>query len=138
MSTHALIEHGLTGSVIGAFFEVYSELGFGFVEQPYVLALASELMVRGHSVAREVSVPLYYKGSLLCTHRIDLVVDQKLILEVKSTRQLPPTAIRQLHNYLHATNLEVGLVLHFGPEPKFYRQIVTNDQKNREKNGARI
>ncbi|MEO7367056.1 MAG: GxxExxY protein [Gemmatimonadaceae bacterium] len=132
MSTHALIEHGLTGSVIGAFFEVYSELGFGFVEQPYVLALASELMERGHSVAREVSVPIYYKGERLCAHRIDLIVDERLILEVKSGQHLPPTATRQLYNYLRATDLEVGLILHFGPEPKFYRQIMTKDQKYRK------
>ncbi len=131
MSKHVLIERGLTGQVIGAFFDVYSELGFGFVEQPYVLALAAELVTRGHDVARDVSVPIYYKGERLCAHRIDLVVDEKLILEVKSGQSVPATAVRQLYNYLRATDLEVGLNLHFGPEPKFYRQIMTNDQKNR-------
>ncbi len=124
-----LIEGTLSRAVVGIFFEVYNELGFGFVEQPYVLAMASELAARGHDVEREVSVPIYYKGERLCVHRIDLVVDQKLVVEVKSSRLLPPTAVRQLYNYLHATDFEVGLVLHFGPEAKFYRQIATNDQK---------
>lgn len=129
-----LIEGTLSRAVVGAFFEVYNELGFGFVEQPYVLAMASELAARGHDVEREVSVPIYYKGERLCIHRIDIVVDRKLVIEVKSSRLLPPCAVQQLNNYLRATNLEVGLLLHFGPEPKFYRQIFTNDQKK----GTRI
>ncbi len=94
----------------------------------------SELAARGHDVAREVSVPIHYKGEWLCVHRIDIVVHRNLVLEVKSSRLLPPCAVQQLNNYLRATNLEVGLLLHFGPEPKFYRQIFTNDQKK----GTRI
>jgi GxxExxY protein len=58
-----------------------------------------------------------------------MIVDDRLVVEVKSTPGLPPTAVRQLYGYLRATDLELGLLLHFGPEPKFYRQIVTNDQK---------
>ena len=129
MPKSELIEESLTKSVIGAFFEVYNNLGFGFLEHIYVTALERELRARGHTIAQEVGVPVMYKGERLATQRIDMIVDNKLILETKSTYHLPPTAIRQLYNYLRVTNMEVGLVLHFGPQAKFYRQIITNDQK---------
>ncbi len=118
-----LIEQRLTHSVIGAFFEVYNTLGFGFLEHLYVLALERELVARGHRVAREVSVRVTYKGDQLGEQRIDMIVDDKVLVETKSTYDLHKAAKRQLYNYLKSTNLEVGLLLHFGPEPRFYRMI---------------
>jgi len=123
MSRVQLIEESLTRSVIGAFFDAYNTLGFGFLEQVYVMALDRELRARSHRVEREVFVEVFYKGAALTTQRLDMVVDDKLIVEVKSTTELHKTATRQLFNYLRATNLEVGLLLHFGPEPRFYRAI---------------
>lgn len=120
-----LIEDALTGSVIGAFYEVYNELGFGFLEHVHIKALNRELSDRGHSVVLEEPVRIYYKGHDLCSQRLDMVVDGRLIVEVKSSELLPPLAFRQLNNYLKATRLEVGLLLHFGPEPKFYRRVVS-------------
>jgi hypothetical protein len=125
----ALIDGQLTQSVIGAFFEVYNTLGFGFLEHIYVLAMERELLTRGHRVVREAAVRVMYKGEHLGTQRLDLIVDDKLVVEVKSTQLLHPVAIRQVYNYLRATDLEVGLLLHFGPEPKFYRQILTKERK---------
>lgn len=127
MSRKGLIEEPLTQSVIGAFFEVYNTLGFGFLEHLYVMALERELISREHEVAREVSVPIAYKGHHLGTQRIDMIVDDRLVVETKATAQLPPVAQRQLFNYLKATRLEVGLLLHFGPTPKFYRQVARNE-----------
>lgn len=124
-----LIEHELTSAVIGSFFEVYSELGFGFVEHVYISALERELRSRGRCVAREVGARVNYKGDDLCSYRLDMVVDERLIVEVKSTEMLPRTSMRQLCNYLRSTTFEVGLLLHFGSEPKFYRRILTNDMK---------
>ena len=118
-----LIEEELTHSVIGAFFEVYNTLGFGFLEHVYVMALERELTARGHVVGREVSVPVIYKGDQLGTQRIDMIVDDRLVVETKSTYDLHRASQRQIYNYLRATNLEVGLLLHFGPEAKFYRII---------------
>jgi len=126
MHREPLIEGLLTQSVIGAFYEVYNTLGFGFLEHIYVLAVERELRNRGHRVAREVGVRVTYKGEYLGTQRIDMIVDDKLIVEIKSTYQLHGFSIRQIYSYLRGTNLEVGLILHFGPEPKFYRQILTN------------
>ena len=118
-----LIEERLTHSVIGAFYEVYRHLGFGFVEYLYAMALERELVAKGHCVAREVHVGVRYKGEELGKQRIDMLVDQRLIVEAKAALDLPKGARFQLYNYLRATNLEVGLLLHFGPEPKFYRMI---------------
>ena len=126
MSRIDLVEEKLTGSVIGAFFEVYNQIGFGFVESVYSKALEIELRERGHRVDREVSVPVHYKGIKLGGFRIDTLVDDKLIVELKSSQVLSPTAKRQLYNYLKATQLEVGLLLHFGPQPKFYREVSKN------------
>jgi len=123
MEPSPLIEEALTKSVIGAFFEVYNTLGFGFLENVYVMAMQRELRDRGHTVRRQVAVRVVYKGEHLSTQRLDMIVDDRLVLEIKSTYHLHPAAIRQIYNYLRGTDLEVGLLLHFGPEPKFYRQI---------------
>lgn len=126
MSRIKLIEERLTRSVIGAFYEVYNTLGYGFLEHIYVMALERELMARGHRVAREVSVHVMYKGHVVAVQRVDMIVDEKLVVETKSTVQLPTPAQRQLFNYLRATKLEVGLLLHFGLEPRFHRLVCSN------------
>ena len=134
MARGRLIDGDLTRSVIGAFFEVYKELGFGFLEHPYVLAMDRELRNRGHAVAREYLATIRYKRDELCVQRLDMVVDDRLVLEIKSSALLPSTSNRQLYNYLRATDFEVGLLLHFGPEAKFYRQVMSNDLKRRNRN----
>ena len=126
MAPGELLEERLTHSVIGAFYEVYNNLGYGFVEYLYLAALERELATRGHAVAREFTVHIRYKGAELGTQRIDMIVDDKLVVEAKSTELLHKSASRQVFNYLRATNLEVGLLLHFGPEPTFQRLICRN------------
>ena len=118
-----LIEHEITHEIIGAFYDTYNALGFGFLEHVYALALERELTARGRTVRREVSVPVMYKGELLTTQRLDMIVDDKVVVEIKSTHTLPQTAHRQLLNYLRATALEVALLLHFGPDARFYRIV---------------
>jgi len=112
-----LLEESLTHSIIGGFFEVYSELGYGFLESVYLAALERELRSRGHSVSRELSVRVIYKGEEIAWQRLDMVVDDKVVIEVKASDQLPRTSERQLFNYLKSTKLEVGLLLLFGPKP---------------------
>src|SRR4029079_10276730 len=128
MGTAELIEGHLTQSVIGGFYAVYTELGYGFLENVYVLAMERELRKRGHLVRREVGISIFYLGEQLCTYRCDMIVDDKLISEIKPGEPLPAASIRQLRNYLKATRVEVGLLLHFGPKPKFYREILTQSQ----------
>lgn len=123
MRHDTLIEGELTRSVIGAFFEVYNILGYGLLESAYAGALARELVARGHRVAREVTFVIRYKGDPVGVHRLDMVVDEKVVVEIKSTERIPQSVLRQLLSYLKASRLEVGLLLHFGPSPRFYRQI---------------
>lgn len=130
MRDHTLIEGQLTKSVIGGFYQVYNSLGFGFLEQVYMSALEQELRARGHAVGREVWVPVHYQGQEVARQRIDMVVDERLIIEAKSTLELHKSARRQVYNYLRATRLQVGLLLHFGPEPVFYRLVHTHSSKN--------
>ncbi|MDB4907467.1 MAG: GxxExxY protein [Gemmatimonadetes bacterium] len=125
MPTGLLLED-VTGDVRKAFFEVYNRLDYGFLEQVYGKALESELRAMGRHVAREVSVPVLYKGLEIATQRLDFVVDGTVIIEVKSTERLPSVAHRQVLSYLRATRLEVAMLLHFGPAPKFYRSVVSN------------
>jgi len=121
MARNELLLERLTYSVIGAFYEVYNQLGFGFLEHIYKRALQLELIARGHRVAREVDVRVIYKGNDIGWQRLDFVVDDVLVIEVKSTRMLEPNATRQLFNYLKATDLRAGLLLHFGPKANVYR-----------------
>ena len=127
-----LFEEKLTRSVIGAFFDLHWSLGFGFREYIYALALERDLIAKGHRVDREVAVMVYHRGEPHAWQVLDMIVDEKLVLETKATEQLHPSAKRQLFSYLCATTLEVGLLLHFGSEPKFYRVICENRFKRHQ------
>lgn len=130
MSRVHLVAEGLTRSIIGAFYEVFNILGFGFLEHVYKAALEKELIKRGHRVEREARVVVYYKGEPIAVQIVDMIVDSRVVVEVKSALELRAGARQQLHNYLRATDLEVGLLLHFGLEPKFYRivELETEDK----------
>ena len=121
-----LVDATLTGLIIGAFYEVYNVLGFGFLESVYVAALDRELRSRGLGLGREVAVRVAYKGRDIAWHRIDILVENRVVVETKAGEQIAPVAQLQLHNYLRATGLEVGLLLHFGPKPKFWRVYSPN------------
>jgi GxxExxY protein len=121
-----LLEEACTGSIIAAFYEVYNEIGFGFLEHVYAAALERELRSRGHQVGREVPVTVYYKGDEIAHQRMDILVDGKVVVEIKSTYELHKAAPRQVYSYLRATRLEVGLLLYFGPRPSFFRVVFSN------------
>jgi GxxExxY protein len=116
----------ITREIIGAFFTVYNRLGHGFVESNYAEALAAHLRAAGRHVAREYATKVYYQDVVIGVHRLDMVVDLKVVVEIKSTPVLAAYARRQLYNYLRATNLDVGLLLHFGPKPSYQRLYVPN------------
>lgn len=123
MTTSSLLKGETTAQVISAFFEVYNTLGFGFLERVYADALEIELLERGRRVEREVMIPIYYKGRRISSQRVDMVVDETVLVEIKSTTALPPDAERQFGNYLRASTIDVGLLLHFGPKPRFQRRV---------------
>lgn len=128
MRRSVLLNRDVTQSVIGEFYAVYNELRFGFLESVYAAALEEVLRERGHAVAREATVPVCFRGKPIATQRLDMLVDRRVIVEVKSTEILHQSAHRQLLSYLRATELEVGLLLHFGPEARFYRIVQSNPQ----------
>ena len=121
----------LTHTIIGAFYEVYHELGYGLLERVYVAAMRRELEMRGLFVDREFWVDVLYKGEPIARQRIDSLVNLSVVLEIKATELLPPLSRRQLLSYLRATHLELGLILHFGPKPRVYRLIDTRKKRAR-------
>jgi GxxExxY protein len=120
----------LTERIIGVFYEVYNELGYGFVESVYESAMCIALRSKGLAVERQLPVPVWFRGQQIGNFYADLVVNQSVILELKAARALEPNHISQLLNYLRATAIEVGLVLNFGPRPSVRRLLFTNDRKN--------
>ncbi len=118
-----LLEAQRVYAIVGAFYAVYNYYGYGLSESVYAGALACELIDRGHQVVRELAVPVYYKDRRIGWQRLDMVVDQRVVVENKATEKLAPAAQPQLINYLRATRFEVGVLLHFGPKARFYRFI---------------
>jgi GxxExxY protein len=124
-----LIDAGLTGAVLGGFFAVYNQLGRGFLESVYEGALALLLEEAGLRVQRQYPVSVYFKETEIGFFRADLLINGRLIVEIKRARQLHPRHRAQLINVLKASTVEVGLLLNYGPKPVFKRIIFTNDRK---------
>jgi len=124
-----LLHGGLTDQIIGGCYSVYRKWGFGFLENVYANSLAVELSKRGLTAKREVPVHLHYLGVPVGTYRIDMLVENKIIVEVKSQSALSIADDKQLCNYLRATDIEVGLLFNFGPEPKLKRMVLSNANK---------
>jgi len=128
-----ILHKELTDKIIDAFFEVYSELGYGYLEKVYQNSLFLELIVRGHKVEAHKEIKIYYKGREVGVYYADLVVDDLVILELKAADAIIEAHQAQLLNYLRGTDKEIGYVLNFGPKPEFSRKIYTNDRKNLQK-----
>ena len=106
-------------AIVGAAFEVYNELGAGFMEPVYQEAMEIELGLRGLPFVSQPALPLSYKGHRLQKEYIaDLIVFDSLIVELKALNQLTPREEAQLLNYLKATGKKVGLLINFGSHPK--------------------
>lgn len=117
----SLTEEVLTRQIIGAFFYVYNTFHHGFLETIYARALEQVLTRSGHVVDREVRVPVWFEGNLIGYQRLDMLVDKKVVVEIKATERLPDHAERQLRSYLKAIRLDVGLILHFGVKAGVHR-----------------
>jgi GxxExxY protein len=124
-----VIEADLSNRIIGAFFRVHQHLGFGFLEAVYVNALAVELQLCRISFGREVPIEVIYRGVSVGTYRLDMIVEDRIIIEVKSSKGITDADERQLLNYLHASRFELGLLLHFGAQGKFKRFVYSNNRK---------
>lgn len=113
----------LTGKIIGAAMNVHSELGNGFREIVYHRAMMHELTIQGLSFESEISMPLYYKNAKVGSRRIDLLVERKILVELKAVGELNDQHISQVLNYLKAYKLEVALLLNFGENSLTFRRI---------------
>ena len=122
--------HGdLTKSVIGVFYEVYNELGQGFLESVYEAGMELALRQAGFSLQRQQAIEVRFRGQTIGDFRADLVVEGVLLVELKAARALDPAHEAQVLNYLRATDLEVGLLLNFGPKPEVKRFLYDNPRK---------
>jgi len=119
----------LSHDIIQIFYAVYNELGFGFLEAVYEEALALALTEAGYTVARQIPVPVWFRGRRIGEYRADLIINGSILLELKAARNLDPSHEAQTLNYLRATEIEVALLLNFGPKPHFKRFVFENTRK---------
>ena len=119
----------LTERIIGVFYEVYNRLGYGFLEKVYENSMLIEFEKEKIPVIVQAPIKVFYEGKIVGEYFADLLVDDKVIVEIKATRVLAPEHEAQLLNYLKATDKEVGLLLNFGPKPEIRRKAFDNFRK---------
>jgi GxxExxY protein len=126
-----LKHHDITDKILHAFFKVvYPELGYGFLEKVYENALLIALRQMKVEAEQQTKIPVYFSGQLVGEYCADLLVENCVIVELKTAQSIAPEHEAQLLNYLRATPYEVGLLLNFGPKPEFRRKAFDNDRKS--------
>jgi GxxExxY protein len=119
----------ITRQIVGVFFEVYGELGYGFLESVYRAAMRIALGEKGLAVQAEVELHAHFRGRPIGTFRADLLVENLVIVELKAAREIDQAHVAQALNYLRCTPLETGLILNFGPRPQIRRLAFANERK---------
>lgn len=119
----------LTERIIGVFYEVYNELGHGFLESVYEQAMAIAPSDAGLEVTRQFPLSVTFRGHIVGDYRADVVVNRAVILELKAVSGIDPAHEAQLLHYLRATDMEVGLLVNFGPKSQFKRLVFENSRK---------
>ena len=125
-----LLEGDLTKVVIGGFFDTYNQLGRGFLESVYEGGLELVLADAGIHVRRQHPISVWFRRQEIGFFRADLLINDRIIVEIKRARRIHSRHKAQLYNALKATRIELGLLLNFGPKPTFQRLILTNDRKS--------
>lgn len=125
-----ILHKELSESILKVFYEVYNELGYGFLEKVYQNAMYLELKSQGFKVEAQKQIKVHYKDELVGDFFADLLIDDLIILELKACDGLVKAHYVQTLNYLKATNIEIGLLLNFGEKPEIKRLIFTNNRKN--------
>jgi len=124
-----MLHRQTTDKILKAFYNVYNDLGYGFLEKVYENALVYELRKMNLRVAPQRPIKVYYDNVLVGEYFADIIVEDVVIIELKAVESLHESHSNQLINYLKATEVEVGLLLNFGMKPQFARKILTNDRK---------
>ena len=132
MRNDGVLKHReLTEKIIGVFYEVYNELGHGFLESVYEKAFDIALTSKGIAVLRKIEVPVWFRGQKVGDFEADMLVEKYVLLELKAGRGLDAAHEAQLLNYLRATEIEVGMLFSFGLKPEFKRLVYDNVRKQR-------
>lgn len=129
-----LLHKPITDAILKVYYEVYNQLGYGFLEKVYQNAMYFELKSLGFKVEAQKQINVYFKKQLVGEYYSDLLVEDKVIVELKACELIMNVHVAQIMNYLQATPIEVGLLLNFGDEPEFKRIIYTNNRKINLKN----
>ncbi|HEV3036803.1 MAG TPA: GxxExxY protein [Candidatus Angelobacter sp.] len=119
----------LCHGIVEVFYAVYNELGYGFLESVYEEAMVLALTQAGFSVSRQVPTPIWFRGHKIADFKADLLVNNSVLVELKTVRVIEPGFEAQTLNYLRATDIEVALLLNFGPKPIFKRFVFDNSRK---------
>lgn len=124
-----MLHSNITDSILKAFYKVYNSLGYGFLEKVYENSMRIELTKMHLTVEQQRKIKVYYANKQVGEYYADLLVNGLVIVELKAAESICEEHEAQLLNYLKATDIEVGLLLNFGKEPKFKRKFFTNDKK---------
>ncbi len=127
------IHSEITDLIIKAFFNVYNKLGYGFLEKVYENGMMIELKRLGLNAEKQKQLKVFYDEFEIGEYYADIIVNDCVIVELKAAEAICPEHEAQLVNYLKATDIEVGLLLNFGKEPKFKRRVLTSEFKNHKK-----
>ena len=119
----------LTEDIIKIFYKVYNTLGYGFLEKIYENSMMIEFRKAGISAESQSPIKVTYEGEIVGEHAADIIADKKVIIELKAAKKLMADHHAQLLNYLKATDIEVGLLLNFGPKPEISRKVFDNFRK---------
>ncbi|TLD42422.1 MAG: NADH:ubiquinone oxidoreductase subunit 5 (chain L)/Multisubunit Na+/H+ antiporter, MnhA subunit [Candidatus Jettenia ecosi] len=119
----------LTEKVINIFYRVYNKLGYGFLEKIYESAMMIELKKEDIPAVSQSPIKVSYENNVIGEYFTDILVDDKVIVEIKAAKGLVIENEAQLLNYLKASNIEVGLLFNFGPKPEIKRKVFDNFRK---------
>ena len=129
-----LIHKEISKPILRIFYDVYNELGYGFLEKVYQNAMYFELKAQAYKVEAQKQIKVYFKNQLVGKFYADLLIEDTIIVELKACECLISSHVAQLMNYLKSTQIEVGLLLNFGETPDFKRLVFTNNRKSNLKN----
>ncbi len=130
MASNTYLHSEITSLIIRAFYTVFNTLGYGFLEKVYRNALVIELKKLGLIVLAEQIIEVYYAGEIIGVYVTDIIVNERVIIEIKTGEALCYDHECQLLNYLKATNIEVGILLNFGKKPEFKRKVFSKEFKS--------
>ena len=119
----------LTAAIISIFYKVYNTLGYGFLEKVYENAMMYEFEKAGIPAESQSPIKVIYEDEIMGEYYADILVDEKVIVDLKAAKSIAPDNKAQLLNYLKATDKEVGLLLNFGPKPEISRKVFDNNKK---------